>query len=222
MRKIIVATFLSMDGVMQAPGGPQEDTSNGFKWGGWIVHYGDDLTNNAVGKIMSKPFDLLLGRRTYEIFAAHWPYQNDAIGEIFNRINKYVVATTPIDTSWKNSILINKDVVNELKKLKKQDGPDLLVHGSSKLVQTLFAHQLIDELHTWIYPITLGKGKKLFEEGTQAQEWKLTDSVVSTTGVIIASYVPGGDVKTGSFVPDQPSAAEMKRREKWRKEENKK
>src|SRR5687767_1586331 len=223
MRKIIVPTFMTMDGVLQAPGGPEEDRSNGFKWGGWQFPYWDEQMNkNIMSNIFSTSFDLLLGRRTYEIFAAHWPYQNDAIGEIFNRINKYVVATTPVDLSWKNSILINKDVVNELKKLKKQDGPDLLVHGSSRLVQTLLANHLVDVLHTWIYPVTFGKGIRLFEEGTQAQQWKLTGSVVSTTGVIIASYVPGGDVKTGSFVPDQPSEAEMKRREKWRKEENKK
>ena len=222
MRKIIVSTFLSMDGVLQAPGGPEEDRSKQFKWGGWSFHYWDDLMNNAMGKIMSKPFDLLLGRRTYEIFAAHWPYQNDEIGEAFNRVNKYVVATTSVDLSWKNSILINTDVVNELKKLKKQDGPDLFVNGSGKLIQTLLSNHLVDELHTWTFPLTLGQGKKLFEEGTQAQQWKPTDSVVSTTGVIIASYVPGGDIKAGSFVPDKVSEAEMARREKWRKEENKK
>jgi dihydrofolate reductase len=218
MRKIIVTTFMTMDGVLQAPGGPEEDPSNGFKWGGWQFHYGGEETNNALGKIMSRPFDLLLGRRTYEIFAAHWPYQNDEIGELFNRINKYVVAITPIDVSWKNSTLISKDVVNELKKLKKQDGPDLLVHGSSGLVQTLLANHLVDVLHTLIYPITLGKGKKLFEDGTQAQQWKMTDSVVSTTGVIVASYVPDGEVKLGSFVPDEVSKAELARREKWRRE----
>jgi dihydrofolate reductase len=218
MRKIIVWSRITMDGVLQAPSGPEEDHSDGFKWGGWSRHYWDELMNNEFGKLMSTPFDLLLGRRTYEIFAAHWPYQNDAIGEIFNRINKYVVATTPIDLSWKNSILINKDVVNELKKLKKQDGPDLLVHGSSRLVQTLLANHLVDVLHTWIFPITLGKGKKLFEEGTQAQQWKMTDSMVSTTGVIVASYVPDGEVKLGSFVPDKVSDAELARREKWSRE----
>lgn len=218
MRKIIVATFMTMDGVMQSPGGPEEDPSSGFKWGGWQFHYGDEQVNKTLSKIFSTPFDLLLGRRTYEIFSAYWPYQNDAIAEVFNRINKYVVATTPIDLSWKKSILINKDVVNELKKLKKEDGPDLLVHGSSRLVQTLLSNHLIDVLHTWIYPITLGKGKKLFQEGTLAQQWKMTDSVVSTTGIIIASYVPDGEVKTGSFVPDKPSKAELARREKWSRE----
>jgi dihydrofolate reductase len=129
-----------------------------------------------------------------------------------------VVATTPVDLSWKNSVLINKDVVNELKKLKEQEGPDLLVHGSSRLVQTLLSNHLIDVLHTWTFPITLGEGKKLFREGTQAQQWKLTDSVVSTTGVIIASYVPDGEVKRGSFVPDKVSEAELARREKWSRE----
>jgi dihydrofolate reductase len=219
MRKIIVPTFMTMDGVLQAPGGPEEDRTNGFKWGGWQFPYWNEEMNDVLGKTFSNPFDLLLGRRTYEIFAAHWPYQNDEIGEKFNRINKYVVATTPIDTSWKNTILINKDVVNELKKLKKQDGPDLLVHGSSRLVQTLLSNHLIDVLHTWIFPITLGEGKKLFQEGTRAQQWKLTESVVSKTGVIIASYVPDGEVRLGSWVPDEVSEAEVKRREKWGRED---
>jgi dihydrofolate reductase len=219
MRKIIVTTFMTMDGVLQAPGGPEEDRTNGFKWGGWSFAYADEHTNHAITKIMSTPFDLLLGRRTYEIFAAYWPYQNDMIGEKFNRINKYVVATTPINTSWKNSVLINSDVENELKKLKAQDGSNLLVHGSSRLVQTLFAHRLVDVLHIWTYPITLGKGKKLFEEGTPTQEWQLTESVISTKGVIMASYVPGGEVKSGSYVADKVSDAEIERRKKWMVEE---
>lgn len=219
MRKIIVVTFMTMDGVMQAPGGPEEDRTGGFKWGGWQFAYADEVTNNALIKIMSAPFDLLLGRRTYEIFAAYWPYKNDMIGEKFNRINKYVVATTPIDTSWTNTILIKEDVVNELKKLKEQDGPDLLVHGSGVLIQTLFAHKLVDVLHTWTIPITLGEGKKLFKDGTTAQEWRLTESAVSTKGVIIANYVPGGDMKPGSYVPEDVSDAEIMRRRKWLEEE---
>jgi len=219
MRKIIVTSFITMDGVLQAPGGPEEDRLNGFKWGGWMWNFGDELTDNTLDKIMSTPFDLLLGRRTYEIFAAFWPHHNDGIGETFNRINKYVVAITPIDLSWKNSILLNKDVVNELKKLKKQDGPDLLVNGSSRLIQTLLSNHLVDVLHTWIFPITLGEGKKLFEEGTQAQQWKLTESVVSTKGAIIASYIPDGEVKLGLFVPDVVSEAELARREKWSRDD---
>jgi dihydrofolate reductase len=221
MRKIIVVTFSTMDGVLQAPGGPEEDRTGGFKWGGWQFGYPDEVTNSWLTEIFSNPFDLLLGRRTYEIFAAYWPYQNDPIAEKFNRINKYVVGTTPVDTSWKNSILINKDVVNELKKLKQQDGPDLLVHGSSRLIQTLLANHLIDVLHVWTYPITLGKGKKLFQEGTPAQEWKMTESVISTTGIIFARYEPGGEVKVGSFAPATTSDAEIERRKKWLKEEGK-
>jgi len=219
MRKIIVVTFSTMDGVLQAPGGPDEDPTGGFKWGGWQFGYPDEVTNSWLMKIFSNPFDLLLGRRTYEIFAAYWPYQNDPIAEKFNRINKYVVGTTPVDISWKNSILINKDVVNELKKLKQQDGPDLLVHGSSRLIQTLLANHLIDVLHVWTYPITLGKGKKLFQEGTPAQEWKMTESAISTTGIIFARYEPGGEVKVGSFASATTSDAEIERRKKWLKEE---
>lgn len=219
MRKIIVVTFMTMDGVLQAPGGPEEDRTGGFEWGGWQFGYADQLTKDALAKIMSEPFDLLLGRRTYEIFAAYWPYKNDVIGGKFNRITKYVVATTLIDTSWENSILIDKDVVKELEKLKNQEGPNLLVHGSSGLIQTLFAHNLVDVLHVWIFPITLGKGKKLFAEGTPAQGWTLRESTVSTTGVIMTSYIPGGAVKLGSYVPNKVSEAEIQRRKKWRAEE---
>ena len=200
MRKIIVTMFITMDGVLQAPGGPEEDTSGEFKWGGWMFHYGDDLTDQEMGKIMSRKFDLLLGRHTYEIFASYWPqHQEHPIGELFNGIEKYVVATTPVDLSWEHSTLISGDVAEELRKLKNSEGPDLLVHGSSRLVQTLLAERLIDELYTWIHPITLGKGKKLFEEGTSPQQWKLTDTVISATGVIVARYVPDGEVKYGSF-----------------------
>lgn len=220
MRKIIVTTFLTMDGVLQAPGGPQEDTTNGFIWGGWQFGYSDEPSREALGKIMAEPFDLLLGRKTYEIFASYWPYNADnPIGEKFNRINKFVVATTPIDTSWEHTTLISEDVVNELKKLKKQDGPDLLVHGSGRLIQTLFENQLVDVLYTWIYPLTLGKGKKLFAEGTTPQQWKMTASLISPTGVIMAKYVPDGEVRIGSYVSNEVSEAELERREKWRKED---
>ncbi|MEO6520794.1 MAG: dihydrofolate reductase family protein [Mucilaginibacter sp.] len=215
MRKIIVTTFISMDGVLQAPGGPEEDRTNSFKWGGWMFPHGDDVTDKAIAELMHQPFDLLLGRRTYEIFAAYWPYQeNHPVAEKFNSIGKYVVSSQSPDLSWENSTLITGDVVEGIKKLKQQDGPNLLVHGSGKLVQTLLQHNLIDELHTWIHPITLGGGKKLFEEGTQPANWKLTNSIVASTGVIIASYVPDGDVKLGSFVADDPSEKEKARRER--------
>jgi dihydrofolate reductase len=219
MRKIIVTTFITMDGVMQAPGGPDEDRTNDFKWGGWQFGYSDEKAGEGITKIMSSPFDLLLGRRTYEIFAAYWPYQHDAIAEKFNRVNKYVVATTPVDTSWSNSILINTDVVNQLKKLKAQDGPDLLVHGSSVLLQTLFAEGLVDVLHLWTYPITLGKGKKLFREGTPTREWKLAEVVVSTTGAIMATYLAAGEVKLGTYGSEKVSEAELERQKKWKHEE---
>jgi dihydrofolate reductase len=218
MRKIIVVTFVTMDGVLQAPGGPDEDRTNGFKWGGWQFPHSDEVADKVLGKIFSTPFDLLLGRRTYEIFSAYWPYKKDAIAEQFNRINKYVVGTTPVDLSWKNSRQISKDVVNELKKLKQQDGPDLLVHGSSVLIQTLFANRLIDVLHIWTHPITLGKGKNLFQQGTPAQEWKLKEAVISTTGVILATYLPNGEVRTGTFDNEEPTTAELTRRAKWAKE----
>lgn len=206
-----------MDGVLQAPSGPEEDPSNGFKWGGWARHYWDEQMNSHFAKIMSTQFDLLLGRHTYDVFAAYWPYQKGGLGETYNRINKYVVATTPVDLSWKNSILINKDVVNELKKLKKQDGRDLLIFGSSHLIQTLLANHLVDVLHLYVFPITIGEGKKLFEEGTQAQQWKLVESVVSTKGGIISTYVLDGDVKLDPFTSDQVREAELAkaRREKW-------
>lgn len=224
MRKIIVCSFLTMDGVLQAPGGPDEDRTNGFKWGGWSANFGDETTGNAVGELMAKPFDLLLGRRTYEIFSAFWPYQKDEIGNLFDKINKYVVGTTPVDLSWKGSKQISKNVENELKQLKEQDGDNLIVFGSSKLVQTLLKNQLVDELHTEIYPITIGKGKKLFEEGTQVQQWKMTKSEVSKTGVILASYVPDGPLKPGSMIKegDKVSEAEMERRKRWEKEDSKK
>jgi len=209
-----------MDGVLQAPSGPEEDSSNGFKWGGWSRHYWNELMNNTFGKVMSTPFDLLLGRRTYEIFAAYGPYQNNAVAENFNRIHKYVVATTPVDLSWKNSIQVDKDVVNELKKLKEQDGPDLLVFGSSRLIQTLLSNHMVDVLHVYTFPITLGVGQKLFEEGTQAQQWKLTESVVSIKGVILASYVLDGEVQMDALTADEVSKTELARarREKWGQE----
>ncbi len=219
MRKIIVTTFMTMDGVLQAPGGPDEDRTGGFEWGGWQFTYSDETADQAIMKILEADFDLLLGRRTYEIFAAYWPYQKDFIGEKFNRIRKYVAATSPVDTSWQNTIVL-KDAVSELKKLKAEDGPNFLVHGSSRLIQTLLANRLVDVLHTVIYPITIGKGKKLFEEGTQPQEWKVTEASVTPGGVFIASYSPGEKLKKGSALPGKVSDAEMARRKKWAQEKD--
>ncbi|MBW8682883.1 dihydrofolate reductase family protein [Chitinophaga rhizophila] len=214
MRKIIVTMFLSMDGVLQAPGGTEEDTSGQFKWGGWIYPYADDSIDKKLGDIMSQPFDLLLGRRTYEIFAAHWPYQQDDIGNLFNRIEKYVVSSGSLELTWDHSTHITGDVVAELEKLRAQDGPNLLVHGSSRLVQSLLAHQLVDELHTWIYPLTIGQGKRLFQEGTQPQQWKVVDTIVSPQGVMVISYVPAGAIQTGTLGAGYVSDAELARRKK--------
>lgn len=217
MRKIIVTSFVSLDGVLQAPGGPQEDPTNGFKWGGWTFPLGDDATNEAMGSIMSQPFDLLLGRKTYEIFAAYWPYKkNHPIADKFNSLHKFVVSSQQIDLSWEGSTLITGNVVAGLKKLKQQEGPDLLLHGSSVLVQTLLEHGLADILHVWTYPVTFGKGKRLFGEGTQPVSWKLTDSKITSKGVILASYEPTGEIKTGTFEleGEKPSEAELARRKK--------
>jgi dihydrofolate reductase len=213
MRKIIACEFISMDGVIQAPGGPQEDTTNGFKWGGWTVHYWDDIMNEAMNRQLAEPYDLLLGRFTYDIFAAHWPYQEgDPMADTFNRIKKYVVSTKNIDLPWENSVLITADVINQLKAIKNQDAPDLIIFGSSKLVQTLMDNQLIDVLYAWVFPITLGKGKRLFSETGPAGQWKLINSVAATTGTVINTYVTDGEVKTGEMESIKVSDAELARR----------
>lgn len=198
MRKIIVIEFITLDGVMQAPGGPEEDTSGGFKYGGWTVPYFDEFSGKVMEEQMKQPFNLLLGRKTFEIFASYWPQHENAWPGI-NDVTKYVVSNTLTTHDWKNSIFIKDDVVKEIKKLKTQDGPDLHVYGSSVLIQTLLKHDLVDELWLKTFPITLGSGKRLFAEGTIPAAFKLTDSKVSPSGVIIANYKRAGKVKTGSF-----------------------
>jgi dihydrofolate reductase len=211
MRKLVVLSFITLDGVMQAPGGPEEDPTGGFKHGGWAVGYWDDFLGNVMAEQMSKPFDLLLGRKTYEIFAAHWPYVkgDDPFAARINNAKKYVVSKTLSKVDWSNSTLIKSDVVSEIKKLKEQDGPELQVHGSGDLMQTLLKHDLIDEFRLKIYPVTLGKGKRLFAEGTIPASFKLLDSKVSTNRVIIATYERVGKVKTGSFALENPTEAEL-------------
>jgi dihydrofolate reductase len=194
-RKLVVLTFVSLDGIMQAPGGKGEDPSDGFTLEGWTVHYFDEAVGNEMGKQMTPPFDLLLGRKTYEIFASYWPHQDSPI----NQAKKYVVSKGSINTEWEGTIQIKGDVVAEIKKLKQQDGPMLQVHGSSHLIQTLLANDLVDELWLKVFPVTLGKGKRLFGTGTIPAAFKLTESNVSPSGVIIASYKREGEVKLGSF-----------------------
>ena len=213
MRKIIAATFVSLDGIMQAPGGPEEDPAGGFKFGGWTFHYWDDAMGAFMGETFSKPYALLLGRKTYDIFAAHWPHQkDDPIAESFNAVTKYVATHRPDSLSWQNSQPLGSDVVATLRKLKTEDGPDLLLQGSSELIQTLLAHDLIDEISLLIFPLVLGKGKRLFGQGTIPGAFKLTRSQASSTGVIMATYERSGEIKVGSFAPEKLSDAEVERR----------
>jgi dihydrofolate reductase len=199
MRRIVVFTMTSLDGIMQAPGGPEEDTSGGFKYGGWTVPYSDESFGEIINEELSKPFDLLLGRRTYEIFASYWPKQAGAIADPFNKATKYVVSDSDIDLTWKESVLISDDVVAKIKALKEQDGPTLQVHGSSMFIQTLLKNDLVDELRLRIFPITLGTGKRLFAEGTIPAAFELQDSRALSSGVILANYKRAGEVKIGSF-----------------------
>lgn len=222
MRKLIVLSFISLDGVMQAPGGPEEDPTGGFKHGGWMFGYFDDFLLKVMVKQMSKPFDLLLGRKTYEIFAAHWPHANTSEDPFAARINnakKYVASKTLTKLDWNNSELIKGDVWNEIKKIKEQDGPEIQVHGSGNLIQMLLKHDLVDELWLKVFPITLGVGKRLFAEGTIPAGFKLLESEISPSGVIIASYERAGEVKTGSFGLETPSEAELARRKQLKEEE---
>ena len=203
MRKIITTTFVTLDGVYQAPGGPNEDTTGGFKYGGWQRSFpSDEKLNALLGGFFSIPFELLLGRTTYDIFASFWPHAKTdlEVAAPFNRTKKYVVSKEPFEPSWNNSACITGDVVAAIKKLKAQDAPDLWVWGSGNLIQTLLKYGLIDRMHLWIYPITIGNGKRLFAEGTQAEGFKLVDSKIGTTGVIFATYEPGGTLKPSSGI----------------------
>lgn len=202
MRKIIVLSFISLDGVLQAPGGPEEDPTGAFAYGGWVFPYFDEVIDKVMEEQMSKPFSLLLGRKTYDIFASYWPQHEDHWPGV-NKATKYVVTHSPKDLQWENSITVTGDVATEIKQLKAQNGPDLQVHGSGKLIQTLLKHDLVDELWLKIFPLTLGPGKRLFAEGSIPAAYKLTESKISPSGIIIANYERAGDVKTGSFVDER-------------------
>ncbi|HEY5818901.1 MAG TPA: dihydrofolate reductase family protein [Mesorhizobium sp.] len=215
MRKIIIGAFTSLDGVMQAPGGPQEDPIGGFKFGGWGAPHFDDKMGEVIGEMFAKPFDLLLGRKTYDIFAAHWPYaaKDDPIGPLFDRITKFVATRNPDFTpNWQNSQTLGADAVAAVKRLKQEDGPDLLTQGSTEFLKTLLANGLVDEFNVSIFPVILGKGKRLFGDGSQPTGLKLVSSQASPSGIVITRYVPEGDVKTGSFEFDTPTDAEIERR----------
>ena len=199
MRKLIVLSFITLDGVMQAPGGPGEDDSGGFKYGGWSVGYFDDFLGNVMTEQMGHPFDLLLGRKTYDIFAAYWPQVKDETGAGINRAKKYVVSHRPVNLDWKTTVPISGDVAGKISQLKKDDGPEIQVHGSGNLIQTLLKNDLVDEFWLKTFPVALGSGKRLFAEGTMPAGFTLKESRTSPTGVIVSSYAPAGDVKIGSF-----------------------
>jgi dihydrofolate reductase len=234
MRRLTVNTFLTLDGVMQAPGGPEEDPTGGFAWGGWSVDYWDDMMGEVMTGLMAAPFDLLLGRKTYEIFAAHWPYAGDdpaptaddgpldataqSAVKKMNDATKHVASRTLTRLDWRGSRLIEGDVVAAAKRLKQEDGPEIQVHGSGGLLQTLIPAGLIDEFRLWVFPVVVGRGKRLFGDGTVPAGLTLADSRASTTGVVISTYRPAGAFRTGSFALTEPTEAELERRRKLAKE----
>jgi len=214
MRKIIGAAFMSLDGVIQAGGGPTEDPTGGFKYGGWMPPIDDEAIGKKVGDLFNRPFDLLLGRRTYDIFAAFWPYYGEGpakpIAETFNRARKYVVTRGEKPLTWQNSERLKS--IEAVAPVKNGDGPDLIIQGSSTLYPQLLAAGLIDRLILMTFPVVLGSGKRLFGEGTQAGTMRMVDHMVTPRGTIVASYEPAGALKTGSFPSPKPSEAEIARR----------
>jgi dihydrofolate reductase len=198
MRKITVLSFITLDGVMQAPGGPEEDTTGNFTYGGWTVPYFDEFLGEIMTDQMGKPFDLLLGRKTFEIFASYWPQHNEE-GAGINKATKYVASNTLKMHVWQKSVFLSGEVANEIRKLKEQDGPDLQVHGSGELIQALLEHDLVDEFWLKIFPVALGTGKRLFARGTIPASFTLVDSKTSPRGVIVVTLKRAGEVQTGSF-----------------------
>jgi dihydrofolate reductase len=213
-RKVVAVTQMTLDGVMQAPGGPEEDPSGGFEQGGWSVNYWDEVLEQVIGEAMARPFDLLLGRKTYEIFAAHWPYDEGPIAERLNSATKYVASRTLDRLEWSNSILLEGEVETAVAALKEREGPEIQVQGSSDLLQTLLAHELIDEFRLWIFPVIVGPGKRLFADSVVPAGLTLVDSKVTTTGVISATYRPAGRIQSGSFAFEEPTEREIERRKR--------
>ena len=212
MRRIVGAAFVTLDGVMQGPGGPSEDPTGGFRFSGWLPPVGDDGIEHKIAELFGRPFDLLLGRRTYDIFAAYWPYAGDemaAIRDPFNNCTKYVVTHSEAPLEWNNSQRIA--TIEALRQIKRADGPDIVVQGSSTLYPQLLEAGLLDELTLMISPVVLGEGKRLFGGGTPPRTFKLTDHHVSEGGNIIATYQPAGPVEIGSYVTNEPSAREQER-----------
>jgi dihydrofolate reductase len=219
MRKLTGAVFLSLDGIMQAPGGPEEDPSGGFRFGGWTAPFWDE-DMGPFERILGSEYDLLLAKRTYDIFSAYWPYnQDNPIGARFQRINKYVLTHSDEPLSWENSHKLSGDTAAAVEELKRSEGRDLLIQGSSTLYAPLISAGLIDRLVLMTFPVVLGEGKSIFDGSLKPRGLKLVDSFVSGTGVVTAIYEPAGDVKTGTFETKEPSEAELERREKWARED---
>ena len=222
MRKIIVGAFVSMDGVMQAPGGPTEDPTKGFKFGGWVVPYFDHAFGEEIDRLFSEKFDLLLGRKTYEIFAAYWPYYDEdapygSIAKLFKEIKKYAVSRSGVvDTGWQGSVLL-RDIA-DVKRLRDEDGPNLVTQGSTELVHALLADDLVDAISIFTVPVVLGGGKKLFADGSAPHSFKLASSRISSTGIVIGHYERAGDIKVGNAPPAQPSEREVARQERMKRE----
>lgn len=204
MRKFMVTTFVTLDGVMQAPGGPGEDDDGGFQYGGWSAPYWDETMMNVMAEATSKPFDMVLGRRTYDVMAAHWPFASEEEGAgVFNNATKYVASRQHLDLAWQNSMQLEGDVVEALTALKQGDGRELQVHGSSNLLQTILATPgLVDYIRLWTFPVTVGSGKRLFGDGVSPAGWTMIDHQVSSTGVVISTLEPTGPVPLGSFALD--------------------
>jgi dihydrofolate reductase len=223
MRKIIVGAQVSMDGVMQAPGGSWEDPTKGFKFGGWVMPYFDQVFGEEINRVFKDRFDLLLGRRTYEIFAAYWPYYDEnashsGIAKLFNDIKKYTVSRSgEVDTSWQGSVVL-RDIA-DVKRLKQEDGPNLVTQGSTALVHALLANDLVDAMSIFTVPAVLGGGKKLFADGSAPHSFKLTSSRVSSTGILIGHYERDGEIKIGDTALDSPSKREIARRQRMRGED---
>ena len=223
MRKVIAGVMMSLDGVMQAPGGPEEDPTGDFNFGGWVFPHFDEVLGQAMDKSFGAPFDLLLGRKTYEIFAAHWPYYDEdapdgGIATLFRNLTKYVVSRSgDVDTSWQGSVLLRD--IDDVKQLRQQDGPNLVTQGSTELVHALLADDLVDGMSIFTVPVVLGSGKKLFADGSAPHTFALTRSRVSSNGIMIAHYDRAGDIRIGDTALDHPSAAEQARQERMKRED---